>query len=161
MIILNQVYDVVLDPLCNHAYSGSMDGTVRVWDLSNGSCSHVLSHHKTIVALLSISPSFLLSADANGLVCVWNPKSGDLVQTFQHNFTVTAIQHDDSKALTGSDGLVRVLDLQSGKTLDLLSEERSRVASRVAFAGSLCVAVTKEDTTFIDVWKFREDGNSY
>ena len=131
-----------------------MDHTVRVWDLSSGACKNVLSNHTSHVGVLSMSPSFLVSGGADGLVCVWDPTSGGLVHTFEHKFAVTAIQHDDTKVISGSDGLVRVIDFKSGKVRDLLSDERSRVVSCVAFAGQLCVGVTKKETTFVDVWNF-------
>jgi len=151
-----KVYSVIIDAGRDQVYSGSMDHTVRVWDLSRGVCKHVLSRHESLVGLLSMSPSFLVSGGTEGLVCVWDPTSGDLVQTFQHKFAVTAIQHDDNKVITGSDGLVRVMYFKSGKVRDLLSDERSRVVSCVAFAGQLCVAVTKKDTTAVDVWNYGE-----
>jgi F-box and WD-40 domain protein CDC4 len=154
----DKVYSTIVNLPRNQVYSSSMDHTVRVWNLSSGSCDHVLSYHKTIVVLLSISPSFLVSADANGLVCVWDAQFWHLHQSFTHKYTVTAIQHDDTKVITGSDGLVRVLDItRKGKTQDLLSADRSRVVSRVAFAGSLCAAATHEDTSVIDVWDFGEE----
>lgn len=150
------MYSVIVDPARNQAYSGSMDHTVRVWDLSNGSCKHVLSKHGSLVAILSISPSFLVSGAADGLVCVWNPDSGDLVQTFEHKGAITCLRHDDSKVVSGSEGLVRVLDTRNGGVVrDLLSNEAS-IVSHVAFVGQLCVAVTRDDTTSIDVWNFSE-----
>ena len=132
-----------------------MDHSVRIWDMSSGACKRVLCRHTSLVGLLSMSPSFLVSGGADGLVCVWDPTSGDLVQTFEHKFAVTAIQHDDTKVISGSDGLVRVTDIKSRKVRDLLSDERSRVVSCVAFAGQLCVAVTRKETTSVDVWNFQ------
>jgi F-box and WD-40 domain protein CDC4 len=135
-----------------------MDHTVRVWDLSSGSCKHVLSQHRSLVGLLSMSPSFLVSACADGLVCVWDAQDWHLHQSFTHNFAVTAIQHDDTKVIAGSDGIVKVLDITSkGKTRELLSKDRSRAVSRVAFAGSLCVAATRDDMSFMDTWNFGEE----
>jgi F-box and WD-40 domain protein CDC4 len=103
-----------------------------------------------------MSPSFLVSGDADGLVCVWDPESGGPVQTFEHKYSITAIDHDDTKIISGSDGLVKVLDISNGKEWVLLSDERARVVSRLAIAGCLCVAVTKKDTSSVDVWSFEE-----
>lgn len=133
-----------------------MDSTVRVWDLSSGACKHTLSRHGSLVGVLSASPSFLVSGAAEGLVCVWDSKSGGLVQTFEHKNAVTAIQNDDIKIISGSAGLVRLLDISNGTERVLLSDERTRVVSRLAFAGHLCVVVTKKDTSSVDVWSFEE-----
>ena len=45
---------------------------------------------------------------AHGLVCVWDPARGSLIQTFEHKYATTAIQHDDSKVISGCERLVRV-----------------------------------------------------
>jgi F-box and WD-40 domain protein CDC4 len=133
-----------------------MDRTIRVWDLLSGACKHTLSRHGSLVGVLSASPSFLVSGAAEGLACVWDADSGALVQTFEHKYAVTAVVHDDTKIISGSDGLVKVLDISNGKERVLLSDERTRVVSRIAFAGRLCVAVTKKDVNSVDVWYFEE-----
>ena len=156
LLILLQVYNVIIDAGRDQVYSGSMDRTVRVWDLSSGVCKHTLSRHGSLVGVLSASPSFLVSGAAEGLVCVWDPQSGDLVKTFEHKYAITAIQHDDTKIISGSDGLVRVLDITNGKEQVLLSDERTRVVSCLALASQLCVAVTKQNTSSVDVWSFEE-----
>lgn len=152
----DKVYNVIIDAGRDQVYSGSMDSTVRVWDLSSGACKHTLSRHGSLVGVLSASPSFLVSGAAEGLVCVWDSKSGGLVQTFEHKNAVTAIQNDDIKIISGSAGLVRLLDISNGTERVLLSDERTRVVSRLAFAGHLCVVVTKKDTSSVDVWSFEE-----
>jgi F-box and WD-40 domain protein CDC4 len=137
-----------------------MDHTIRVWDLLSGAIKHVLSRHESLVGLLSLSPSFLVSGAAEGLVCVWDPASSGPVQTLEHKSgAVTAIQHDDTKVISGTgDGLMRVLDLKSGEVRDLLSDKRAGVVCCVAFTGHLCVAVTQmEADTTVDVWNFGEE----
>jgi F-box and WD-40 domain protein CDC4 len=131
-----------------------MDTTVRIWDLKDGTCKHILTRHQSLVGVLSLSPSFLISGAADGLLCIWDPGTGDLVHAFEQNYVVTAIEHDDNKALSGSDGLVRVHDIKSGKVRDLWNEKRGWVVSRLAFGGSLCVVATRDNKSFIDVWDF-------
>ena len=154
------VYSVILDPTRDQVYSASMDSTVRIWDLKKdgGTCKHILARHSSLVGVLSLSPSFLISGAADGLLCIWDPRTGDLVHSSEQNDSVvTAIQHDDNKALSGSDGLVRVHDIKSGKVRDLWNEKKRGcwVVSRLAYGGSLCVVATKDNKSFIDVWDFR------
>jgi WD40 repeat protein len=52
-------YKVVLDLGRSQAFSGSIDSTVRVWDLRIGECRHTLTGHTSLVGLLGQSPSFL------------------------------------------------------------------------------------------------------
>lgn len=56
LVLSSIVYSVVLDPTRNQACSGSMDGTVRVWNLSTGQCAHTLTGHTSLVGLLGLSP---------------------------------------------------------------------------------------------------------
>ena len=70
------MYSVVLDINRNLACSGSMDGTVRVWNLSTGQCQHILAGHTSLVGLLGLSPSYLVSAAADSTLRVWDPDTG-------------------------------------------------------------------------------------
>jgi F-box and WD-40 domain protein CDC4 len=152
-----QVYSVILDVDRGQVYSGSLDNTLRIWDLSSGVCKHTLDRHGSLVAILSISPSYLVSGSVDGPVCVLDLASTSLIQTFNHNDSVTAIQHDDTKIVAGSHGLLRVWDIKSGNMRTLLSDERTMMVFAVAFAGPLCVGVTQKGANSVHVWNFGQE----
>lgn len=149
------VYSVVLDSTRNLACSGSMDGTVRVWDLSTGECQHTLTGHTSLVGLLGLSPSHLVSAAADSTLRVWDIESGELRHTLAaHNGAITCFQHDEFKVLSGSDGTLKMWDIRDGSQVrDLLTGIVG--VWQVVFEGRWCVAASNRmDATVLDVWDF-------
>ncbi|KAL4244811.1 putative E3 ubiquitin ligase complex SCF subunit sconB [Abortiporus biennis] len=153
-----KVYSVVLDIHRNLACSGSMDGTVRVWNLSTGQCQHTLTGHTSLVGLLSLSPSYLVSAAADSTLRVWDPETGELRHTLAaHNGAITCFQHDEFKVLSGSDGTLKMWDIRDGSQVrDLLTGIVG--VWQVVFEGRWCIAASnRTDSTVLDVWDFGND----
>ena len=154
------VYSVVLDPIQDQACSGSMDGTVRVWNLSTGQCVHTLVGHTSLVGLLGLSPSYLVSAAADSSLRVWDANTGELRHCLQaHTGAITCFQHDEFKVLSGSDGTLKMWDMRDGSFIrDLLSGING--VWQVVFEGRWCVAASnRADATVLDVWDFGRDGD--
>ncbi len=58
--------------------SGSDDGTVRVWTVSNGKCRFVLEGDTTIRSLAcDYGGRWIASGDENGVVTLWDFKRGE------------------------------------------------------------------------------------
>ena len=149
------VYSVVLDPNRNQACSGSMDGTVRVWNLQTGQCQHTLTGHTSLVGLLGLSPSYLVSAAADSTLRIWDPDTGELRHTLAaHTGAITCFQHDEFKVLSGSDGTLKMWNVRDGTVVrDLLTGITG--VWQVVFEGRWCVAASnRNDVTVLDVWDF-------
>ena len=155
------VYSVVLDPVRNQACSGSMDDTVRVWNLRNGQCRFTLSGHTSLVGLLGLSSSSLVSAGADAALRIWDPDTGALRHSLAvHTGAITCFQHDEFKVVSGSHGALKMWDARDGTVVrDLLSGVRD--VWQVVFEGRWCVAASNQnDRTMLDVWYFghEDDG---
>jgi F-box and WD-40 domain protein CDC4 len=149
------VYSVVYDPSRNQACSGSMDGTVRIWNLNNGQCQHTLIGHTSLVGLLGLSPSSLVSAAADSTLRIWDPATGELRHALSgHTGAITCFQHDEFKVLSGSDGTLKMWDVRDGQQVrDLLTGVVG--VWQVVFEGRWCVAASnRNDQTMLDVWDF-------
>ena len=152
------VYCVVLDLGRNQACSGSMDGTVRVWNLQTGQCQYVLTGHTSLVGLLGLSPSHLVSAAADATLRIWDPDTGELRHTLgAHLGAITCFQHDDFKVLSGSDGSLKMWNIRDGTVVrDLLTGITG--VWQVVFEGRWCVAASNRDNaTFLDIWDFGDE----
>lgn len=152
------VYSVVLDPTRNQACSGSMDSTVRVWNLQTGQCQHTLTGHTSLVGLLGLSPSYLVSAAADSTLRIWDPDTGELRNTLAaHTGAITCFQHDEFKVLSGSDGTLKMWNVRDGTVVrDLLTGITG--VWQVVFEGRWCVAASnRNDSTVLDVWDFGND----
>ena len=149
---------MVLDPSRNQACSGSMDSTVRVWNLQNGTCQHTLTGHTSLVGLLGLSPSYLVSAAADSTLRIWDPDTGELRNTLAaHTGAITCFQHDEFKVLSGSDGTLKMWNVRDGTVVrDLLTGITG--VWQVVFEGRWCVAASnRNDSTVLDVWDFGND----
>jgi F-box and WD-40 domain protein CDC4 len=158
--MVSPVYSVVLDLNRNIACSGSMDGTVRIWNLRNGQCQHTLTGHTSLVGLLGLSPSYLVSAAADSTLHIWDPDTGELRHTLAaHAGAITCFQHDEFKVLSGSDGTLKMWNIRDGTVVrDLLTGING--VWQVVFEGRCCVAASNRNaTTMLDIWDFGTEGD--
>ncbi|OAY69672.1 Zinc finger CCCH domain-containing protein 17, partial [Ananas comosus] len=113
-------------------YSGSMDCTIRVWDLATFQCTHTLTGHESVVMSLLCWDQFLFSCSLDGTVKVWaaTEKNGIEVEYTHKEEHGVLVLHgmNDAKAspvlmCSCNDNVVRVYDLPS-------FNERGRIFSK-------------------------------
>ncbi|KAL6004664.1 hypothetical protein ACLOJK_005219 [Asimina triloba] len=113
-------------------YSGSMDNTIRVWDLGTFRCLQTLMDHTSVVMSLLCWDQFLLSCSLDQTIKVWAAtESGNIEVTYTHNAEHGVLglcgMHDaQAKPVlmcACDDNAVRVYDLPSFK-------ERGKVLSK-------------------------------
>ncbi|KAI8647765.1 WD40-repeat-containing domain protein [Parasitella parasitica] len=150
-----KVYSIVIDTERNRCMSGSMDFTVRVWDLETGECIKKLEGHTVLVGLLGLNDQYLVSAAADSILRVWSPETGVCHHALSgHSNSITCFQHDNYKVISGSEGGLKMWDIQTGHFIrDLITEVDG--VWRVAFDGRRCVAaVQKKNVTSFRVLDF-------
>ena len=153
----NKVYSVALDLRGQRAYSGSMDMTVKIWDISLGTCLHTLTAHTSLVGLITLSPSYLVTASADSKIIIWDPTTGKLLRALEgHKGAITAYYHDEFKVLSGGNGELKMWDVREGVLVRRLLEGSSITGVwQVTARGRWCVAVTnRSDASMLDIWDF-------
>jgi F-box and WD-40 domain protein CDC4 len=148
------VYSVAYDQSRGKCFSGSMDNSVRVWDVRTGECLAVLSGHNSLVGLLNTSGARVLSAAADGLVNIWDTTSNKLEHTLHHSCAVVSLASDDATVLTAAGDTVHMWDIRSGIAL-----WEMRVGDQVWHVvwqrGILIIASRRNSASMFDVYDFR------
>ena len=115
----NGIELVLFSPDGNIALTGSLDGTVRVWDLSlSPITSKELNGHTQEITYMEISTDnrFVLTASRDGTARLWDltksPLTGQELKGLTDRIRTAALSRDGRFALTGSDqGTARLWDL--------------------------------------------------
>lgn len=61
--------------------SGSLDTSIRVWDVETGQCRHTLMGHQSLTSGMELKNNILISGNADSTVKVWDIVTGQCLQT--------------------------------------------------------------------------------
>jgi len=64
-----------------HVVSGSLDTSIRVWEVETGACRHTLMGHQSLTSGMELRNNILVSGNADSTVKVWDIVSGQCLQT--------------------------------------------------------------------------------
>ncbi|MGH0155306.1 UNVERIFIED_CONTAM: hypothetical protein FKN15_074846 [Acipenser sinensis] len=103
-----------------HVVSGSLDTSIRVWDVETGNSIHTLTGHQSLTSGMELKDNILVSGNADSTVKIWDIKTGQCLQTLQgphkHQSAVTCLQFNKNFVITSSDdGTVKLWDLKTGE----------------------------------------------
>lgn len=73
-----------------HVVSGSLDTSIRVWDVETGNCIHTLTGHQSLTSGMELKDNILVSGNADSTVKIWDIKTGQCLQTLQGESAVAA-----------------------------------------------------------------------
>jgi FOG: WD40 repeat len=112
----------VADLVCQEAdpqvITGSLDSTVRMWDLAAGKTMGVLTHHKKGVRALVTHPTeFTFATASTGSIKQWKCPEGAFMQNFEgHNAIINTLAVNDQNVLFsgGDNGSMSFWDWKSG-----------------------------------------------
>src|SRR6266516_1903013 len=137
--------------------SGSLDHSIKVWNLSTGQAVQTLTGHTRSVwgVALSVDGATLATGSLDGTIKVWNLSTGQAVQTLTgHTDCVysLALSTDGATLASGSrDKTIKVWKLSTGKEVRNISSNTGGVASVALSADRAALVSGSEDST-IKVW---------
>lgn len=147
-------------------YSGSMDNTIRVWDLENMQCIHTLNKHSEVVMSLVCWDQYLLSCSLDQTLKIWAAtKAGDLevVYTLDEEHGILSLrgmpdaQGKPILLCSCNDNSVRLYELPS-------FTERGRVFTRQEVRtieiGPGGLFFTGDGTGRVSVWRLSGDSSA-
>ena len=74
-----------------HVVSGSLDTSIRVWDVETGNCIHTLTGHQSLTSCMELKDNILVSGNADSTVKIWDIKTGQCLQTLQGESTIPSV----------------------------------------------------------------------
>ena len=108
----------------DYIFSGTVGGTVHMWDIAKRTDTVKLLGHQARVTCLSYDmagSTTLLTGSEDTRVKYWDVRSGKAINTFkEHSSKVNSVQFspDSRWAASGSDdGALKIWELSSGKVL--------------------------------------------
>ncbi|MCP3666401.1 MAG: hypothetical protein GY696_28530, partial [Gammaproteobacteria bacterium] len=106
----------------DRVFSGSSDGTLRIWSVSTNQCLHVLTGHTGPLWCCRVTEDGQNLASASVEVKIWDTDTGACGHTFQgHTEDVSCMALQGTTLVTGSeDSTVRLWDMEAGESLRVL-----------------------------------------
>lgn len=90
MVVIAQSLCLQFDGI--HVVSGSLDTSIRVWDVETGNCIHTLTGHQSLTSGMELKDNILVSGNADSTVKIWDIKTGQCLQTLQGECSVAGTQ---------------------------------------------------------------------
>lgn len=102
--------------------TASFDGSVRLWNISDGSCYRVFNRHRDSVYSVAFSPSgdFLASGSLAGQMYIWNIEEGKHVKSYKGKgdiFEVAWNKQETRVAACFSSNVVAIIDFDRNKSI--------------------------------------------
>ncbi len=153
------IWSIAYSPDGCYLAGGSLDGTVFLWQNSDGQAIQLYHGHTALVYTLAFSPDgqWLVSGSEDKTICVWDRQRGSLryrlTDQERIGFVNSVVFSPDSSrfASASDDPTVRVWDTESGRVVQRLAEHQSRVNS-VAFDPSGKLLASGGDDGRVLLW---------
>ncbi|MEG4113871.1 MULTISPECIES: WD40 repeat domain-containing protein [unclassified Microcoleus] len=124
----NQVHAITVTPNGKQAISGSLEGSLKLWNLDNRLEQLPQSPHSNSVKVVLVVPDGqrAISGSQDGTLKIWNLQNCEELLTLNYHRAIQAValMPDGQRAISGSqDGTLKIWNLQSGTELDSLAGE--------------------------------------
>ncbi|WP_372370001.1 protein kinase [Candidatus Uabimicrobium sp. HlEnr_7] len=137
--------------------TGSVDKTIRIWDLGGLVCHKVLKGHKDKVLCLAVTPcgQKILSGGEDHSVGIWNIETGEcfgILSGHSDGVNCIAVSTNGKYAVSASwDQTLRIWDIESGKCLQVLSGH-SGIINAVTISSDSSKIISAGEDKNIFIW---------
>ena len=115
--------------------NGSVDGTIKLWEVGTGECIKTLSGHTGSIYSICYSPdgAYLASGSSDGTIKLWEVESGKCVKTFDGDgdweHAVSFSPNGKYLANGSDDKTIKLWEVESGKCIKTLTGHTERIRS--------------------------------
>ncbi|MBF0605936.1 MAG: metallophosphoesterase [Magnetococcales bacterium] len=150
------VNSVVISTDGKKIISGSVDRTLRIWDMTTGNMLYTLKEHRDKVnsVAISVDSEKIVSGSDDKTVRIWDMLTGSLIDTLKgHDGFVTSVAISmDGKIVSGSrDNTLRIWDMATGTLIDTLKGHRDNVNSVTISTNGMNIVSGSSDST-LRIW---------
>jgi len=154
------IKSLVFNPQGDTLASGSDEGVVSIWEVSNGKLQRMLEGHEDSVFSVVFDPQggMLASASRDTTVKIWEPRSGKLRRMLEgHEDSVFCVAFDPQGGMLASgsmDKTIKYWDVKSGNLVRTLKGHQDTVLSVVFDPTGEIMASGSFDLT-VKLWEVR------
>jgi WD40 repeat protein len=154
----SDVTSVAFSPDGRYALSGSVDKTLKLWEVSSGKVVRTFSGHSNSVNSVAFSPDgkYALSGSVDKTLKLWEVASGKVVRTFAgHSDEVNSVAFspDGKYLLSGSsDKTLKLWEIASGKELRTFTGHSNSVNS-VTFSPDVKYVLSGSRDKTLKLWE--------
>ena len=117
---LSPVNSVAISPDGKYIVSGSIDKTIKIWDIKTGECLKTLEGHSLSVESVAISldGKYIVSGSRDTTIKIWDIKTGECLNTLEgHRYDVNSvtISQDGKYIVSGSYETIKIWDIKTGE----------------------------------------------
>ncbi|MBD2122585.1 NB-ARC domain-containing protein [Trichocoleus sp. FACHB-262] len=153
----NRIFGVAFTPDSQTLVTGSLDRTIKLWNVQTGECLKTLQGHTSWVWAIALSPDgrLVASGSYDHLVKLWDITSGECLQTLSgHTSSVLSVAFSPDGRLLASGGyeqMINLWDVATGQCLRTLQAHANRVWS-VSFCPDGQLLATGGDDFTVKLW---------
>ena len=154
---------IALSPNGKILASGSMNGSIQLWNIATGSKIRTLQGHSDRIESVAFSPDgkTLASGSNDETIKLWNVATGTEIGSLQGSFfsvySVTFSPDGKTLASGSSDGTIKLWDVSTTKEILTLPGHTAKV-SAVAFSPDGKILASGSDDRIIKLWNVATAG---
>ncbi len=149
----NLIKSFELDEIFNRVISGSIDGTIKIWNFETGECIYTLNNHKSwVTSIILLDNNQFVSGSMDKTIKIWNLSKYECINTLTNESGINflcLLPNNDDLASGNSDGKINIWNLATFKIVKTLQAHEKTVTCLLNKRNNL---ISCSDDKNIKIW---------